>query len=613
MSKVGFMQDILRGVKKVLGTEEEEKTSKPTGKTGAAPGIESLMKRGHLFLEDSDWKQANEYFDKVLDIDPEYAPAYVGNLCAELEIQQEKLLEEREEPLDKHGNFQKALRFADTDYRTKLDEINEINKEYIANLKQQEQERIAEKARKEQQRILELKKIREHNTKYNGCIFVSDSHVVGLKRDGTVVTAAHEDTGKNTPESNKNKYVNNTDEWHHIVAVSASGSGNTVGLKTDGTVVATGNNDKGQCNTDSWQNIVAISAESKYTVGLKADGMIVAAGSYPSGYISEWRDIIAVSTSYDYIVGLKADGTVVAIGKNDKGQCDTGDWRDIVAISAGGQCTVGLKADGTVVAAGSYPSCYISEWRDIVAVSVSYAHIVGLKADGTVVATGNNDRGQCNTDDWRDIVAISSGGMYTAGLKADGTVKSVGEYSYKENIHQIYDITISFYCRTYDWQDIGPFDEALSVLGEKKTKEAIERREAIPRNYKRKENQDKARGIIGPILQLVITALVFFIFFSGLANELVERISMWANAEEFAAGGLLLVALPLGLPSILMGIVAVKCKKASGVIGLISIIIMDISLSVFFANGFWGFIGYLLIFSISAIPGAIMAGFRALD
>ena len=25
----------------------------------AAPGVESLMKRGHLFLEDSDWKQAN--------------------------------------------------------------------------------------------------------------------------------------------------------------------------------------------------------------------------------------------------------------------------------------------------------------------------------------------------------------------------------------------------------------------------------------------------------------------------------------------------------------------------------------------------------------------------
>jgi galactokinase/mevalonate kinase-like predicted kinase len=47
-------------------------------------GIDSLMKRGWLALEDSKWSAAEDFFDRVLDINAEYAPAYVGKLCFEL-------------------------------------------------------------------------------------------------------------------------------------------------------------------------------------------------------------------------------------------------------------------------------------------------------------------------------------------------------------------------------------------------------------------------------------------------------------------------------------------------------------------------------------------------
>jgi len=122
MSKVGFIQDILRGVKKILDASKSgEKTpSTATGAVTASPGIESLMKRGKLFLEDSDWKQANEYFDKVLDIDPEYAPAYVGKLCAELKVRNEELLEDNKNPISELSNFQKAVRFTNAEYQAKL-------------------------------------------------------------------------------------------------------------------------------------------------------------------------------------------------------------------------------------------------------------------------------------------------------------------------------------------------------------------------------------------------------------------------------------------------------------------------------------------------------------
>jgi hypothetical protein len=89
------------------------------------------MKRGKLFLEDSDWKQANEYFDKVLDIDPEYAPAYVGKLCAELEVRQEELLGDYKEPISEQNNFQKAMRFGNADFNTKLKSYDEKIRERL--------------------------------------------------------------------------------------------------------------------------------------------------------------------------------------------------------------------------------------------------------------------------------------------------------------------------------------------------------------------------------------------------------------------------------------------------------------------------------------------------
>jgi len=133
MSKVGFIQDILRGVKKILGVSKsgEKTSSAATGTAPTAPGVESLMKRGKLFLEDSDWKQANEYFDKVLDIDPEYAPAYSGKLCAELKVCQEELLGDYKEPISGLSNFQKAVRFANTDYKANLKDYDEKIKERL--------------------------------------------------------------------------------------------------------------------------------------------------------------------------------------------------------------------------------------------------------------------------------------------------------------------------------------------------------------------------------------------------------------------------------------------------------------------------------------------------
>ena len=78
MSKIGFMQDLIHGVKKVLGSDKQSVPNVTVQSAG--PGVASLHKRAVLFLEDSDWDSASEYFDRILDIDPEYAPAYIGKV-----------------------------------------------------------------------------------------------------------------------------------------------------------------------------------------------------------------------------------------------------------------------------------------------------------------------------------------------------------------------------------------------------------------------------------------------------------------------------------------------------------------------------------------------------
>lgn len=112
MSKIGFMQDIIRGVKKVLNVGKEPKPAVVAVPT-AGPGVASLHKRAVLFLEDGDWDSASEYFDRILDIDPEYAPAYIGKVQVKNKVRKEDGLARCAEPLKENSDYQKALRFAD--------------------------------------------------------------------------------------------------------------------------------------------------------------------------------------------------------------------------------------------------------------------------------------------------------------------------------------------------------------------------------------------------------------------------------------------------------------------------------------------------------------------
>ena len=121
MSKLGFMQDLIRGIKKIAQADAPKTTVvKETVISGGNANTAPLLKRAFMFLEDGDWNSANEYCEKVLDIDPENAQAYLGKLLSELRVRKQETLKDQAEPFDHSNNYQKAIRFADEKLKTAL-------------------------------------------------------------------------------------------------------------------------------------------------------------------------------------------------------------------------------------------------------------------------------------------------------------------------------------------------------------------------------------------------------------------------------------------------------------------------------------------------------------
>ena len=85
MSKLGFMQDLIRGIKKIIATDAPKAAVKETvvaQQSSANTTANAQIKRGNMALEDHDWAKADSFFEEALNLDPECAEAYIGKLLA---------------------------------------------------------------------------------------------------------------------------------------------------------------------------------------------------------------------------------------------------------------------------------------------------------------------------------------------------------------------------------------------------------------------------------------------------------------------------------------------------------------------------------------------------
>ena len=139
MSKLGFMQDLIRGIKKIISADEGKTAviKETTVIAGESTNMEPLLKRAHLFLEDAEFDSANEYAERVLDIDPECAEAYLVKTLVDCRLTSEKGFSTYKERIADNANFKKALRFADSKYKDTLLEYQKGNENYFEEQKKE--------------------------------------------------------------------------------------------------------------------------------------------------------------------------------------------------------------------------------------------------------------------------------------------------------------------------------------------------------------------------------------------------------------------------------------------------------------------------------------------
>ncbi len=123
LSKLGFMQDLIRGIDKIMG-KDVNKVRVETREIQSEINIEALLTRSEILINDNDYQKADELIERVLNTDPKNSKAYLLKCVIELNLKSIEDLKKQENVLDKNNNFIKAYKFGDAKEKEKLDNIN---------------------------------------------------------------------------------------------------------------------------------------------------------------------------------------------------------------------------------------------------------------------------------------------------------------------------------------------------------------------------------------------------------------------------------------------------------------------------------------------------------
>lgn len=145
MSKIGFMQDLIRGVGKIIHSDDAVSVKETVVTNGGNVDTEPLLKRISIFLEDGDWVSADKYCEKVLDIDPENAQAYLYKLMSKLHAGDEASLLKMRLKFNDYDDYRKAVRFADEKIKIK---IQSFEKQMTENFNEDKYNQAVEKMSK---------------------------------------------------------------------------------------------------------------------------------------------------------------------------------------------------------------------------------------------------------------------------------------------------------------------------------------------------------------------------------------------------------------------------------------------------------------------------------
>ena len=453
MSKLGFMQDLIRGIKKLAAAEAPKPAAPQAEPSVPQAGSAPLLKRAFMFLEDGEWSEADAYCEKVLDLEPECARAYLGKLMAELRVRTQAGLRDCAAPFDGNGNYKKALRFADDaladELRGCICYINERNEN--ARL-----EGIYSGAVQEMQKAATQQAFLAAAGKFDTIPGYQDAKALAetcrQKAEESRKDAIYSNGKTFTAQAEREgfSYRRRIDDYEFAIKEFSKISGwrdaDELAAACQKSLEELEAQDKAEREEKERKRVAAAAEEARAAKQRKKTALLLLAGvAVVIAVLLVVFQVIVPSVRYrsaekllaagDYTGAIEAFG---ALGdyKDAKEQSKNAEEQSFPIRYTQAEALLEAKdytgAAMTFGALDGYKDAGQRSrmlWDEIAVratISAGSAHTVGLKADGTVVAVGWNYIGQCNVGGWTDIVAVSAGGDYTVGLKADGTVVAVG-------------------------------------------------------------------------------------------------------------------------------------------------------------------------------------------
>ena len=134
LGKIGAMQDLLRGIQKLIPKNKPQATvieKTVVTSNDISNRTTPLLERAYMFIEDGEWDNANDYFERVLDIEPKKSQAYLGKLLIEYKCHSLQELISSDNNYDESNNYSKIIRFGDDDLKKELENgLVEAKKRY---------------------------------------------------------------------------------------------------------------------------------------------------------------------------------------------------------------------------------------------------------------------------------------------------------------------------------------------------------------------------------------------------------------------------------------------------------------------------------------------------
>ena len=474
MGKIGFIQDLIRGIAKVLDADKKPEPVKETVVVQqAASNYAALLKRGNMALVDGDWAQADEFFEEVLNQDAECAEAYIGKFLAgkkqpTLKAQFGQTLKQTENaktetkeafPRDAKRESEILQARVVPNYLSMHDmkPLLDFDRSYISSLETRKtQARASGELFKRDKYLSKAMSFASGATRQE--LEDARQYLTGTMerrveeetaRDNAAIqriTEAYEkkleEAAQQADEMREEAEVRREKDYQEQLAVLAEeytvqaeeeSNAARVNDLTGAKLFFEANKEYKDCAEQEKlgkQLLEDLSAEQKRLADEKAareaeeaERQRIAAEEKAAAERKKFvRNSCIAAAAVAVVIAIFLLITKVILPPQN--------YKKAEELLSSGDTVGAAMAFGKL--SGYKDSWERSRelWNEIVGnntVAAGYDHIAAITADGTVVAHGDNDNNQCEVENWTDVISVSVGSNRTVGLKNDGTVISTND------------------------------------------------------------------------------------------------------------------------------------------------------------------------------------------